>query len=93
MWTLTSITVVFLVVSAGVAALARSTTARWERERRGARLARRRPPAGMRRHGRGPAVPRRTRQFAVRIAHGRRSHRSTPVSDEHNGPGSRPSPR
>jgi hypothetical protein len=40
MWTLTSITVGFLVVSAGVAALARSTTARWEREREATRAGR-----------------------------------------------------
>jgi hypothetical protein len=33
MWTLTSIVVVFLLVSVGVAALARSNTSRWERER------------------------------------------------------------
>jgi hypothetical protein len=37
MWELATIAVAFLVVSAGVAALARSTTARWERERRVAR--------------------------------------------------------
>lgn len=37
MWTLTWITVAFLLASAGVVALARSTTARWERERRAAR--------------------------------------------------------
>jgi hypothetical protein len=40
MWDLTSIAVVFLVVSAGVIALARSTTARWERESRAARVPR-----------------------------------------------------
>jgi hypothetical protein len=41
MWTLVSIVVVFLLASAGVAALARSTTARWERDRRRAERARR----------------------------------------------------
>jgi len=45
MWDLAAIVVAFLVVSAGVAALARSTTARWERERRAARRSRR-PAAG-----------------------------------------------
>jgi hypothetical protein len=41
MWDLTTIAVAFLVVSAGVIALARSTTARWERERRAERAHRR----------------------------------------------------
>ncbi|WP_138759842.1 hypothetical protein [Modestobacter altitudinis] len=41
MWTLLWVVVGFVVVSLGVAALARSTTARWERER----LRRRRPPS------------------------------------------------
>jgi hypothetical protein len=41
MWTLISITVVFLLLSAGVAALARSTTARWEMERKAIRARRR----------------------------------------------------
>lgn len=41
MWTLLWVVVCFLVLSVGVAALARSTTSRWERER----ARRRRPPA------------------------------------------------
>jgi hypothetical protein len=41
MWELTTIAVAFLVVSVGVTALARSTTARWERERAAARARRR----------------------------------------------------
>jgi hypothetical protein len=41
MWELTTIAVAFLVVSLGVTALARSTTARWERERAAARMRRR----------------------------------------------------
>ena len=41
MWTLLGVVVCFLVLSVGVAALARSTTSRWERER----ARRRRPPA------------------------------------------------
>jgi hypothetical protein len=45
MWELTSIVVGFLVVSAGVIALARSTTARWEREKRASRVPRRAPVA------------------------------------------------
>jgi hypothetical protein len=88
MWTLTSILVGFLVVSAGVAALARSTTARWERERRAAvNVARRRLTAGIRRHGRRSTTPRRTHQLAARDAHGRRERRTSPVSDEYGGPG------
>jgi hypothetical protein len=43
MWTLTAITVAFLVVSVAVVVLARSTTARWERESRATRP--RRPAA------------------------------------------------
>ena len=45
MWELTAIVVGFLVVSAGVIALARSTTARWERQRRATRSPRRAPLA------------------------------------------------
>jgi hypothetical protein len=52
MWDLTTIAVAFLVVSAGVIALARSTTARWERERRRERA---------RRHATGTPPARRTR--------------------------------
>jgi hypothetical protein len=62
-WTLTAIAIVFLVVSAGVIALARSTTARWERERRAAPAAGREvtPPrarvaARLRRAGAGAAA-------------------------------------
>jgi hypothetical protein len=41
MWTLLWVVVCFLVLSVGVAVLARSTTSRWERER----VRRRRPPS------------------------------------------------
>ena len=56
MWTLTWITVAFLLASAVVVALARSTTARWERERRAARV---RPGGG------APPAPR--HPVAVRL--------------------------
>jgi hypothetical protein len=59
MWELTSIVVLFLLVSAGVAALARGTTARWERERRDERARRRAAAAAERAHGgrRGHMLP------------------------------------
>jgi hypothetical protein len=55
MWDLTTIAVAFLVVSAGVIALARSTTARWERERRAERAHRHATSAHSARRTRVPA--------------------------------------
>ncbi|PZA21800.1 hypothetical protein [Modestobacter versicolor] len=77
MWELAGIAVAFLAVSVGVAALARRTTARWEREReRRAGRARRRavtaPPVGARGrregHRPGAALPRLARHLAQRTS-------------------------
>jgi hypothetical protein len=70
MWELTTITIAFLAVSAGVITLARSTTARWERERTAARVRRR--AAAARRAGRPTRLGRARAGAARRMRSARR---------------------